>query len=175
MRDALQHHPVKGTTASVNVVDESKQDLLMKKLPQFSRFHNFNFEDLDVKAWKAYNVGEGKLFPYNSMYVTQRGPTQLQTKEKFFESAMKELDLKTKQSVTTKTEKGNASQCLFECNVKCWRSTLMLASIIKYPKAAFTTKSEEIGLLSFSLWMYYKIRLEKQRLHLLSTTIKVTK
>ena len=77
MRDALQHHPVKGTTASVNVVDESKQDLLMKKLPQFSSFHNFNFEDSGVKAWKAYNVGQGKLFPYSSMYVTQQGPTQL--------------------------------------------------------------------------------------------------
>ena len=53
MRDALQHHPVKGTTASVNVVDESKQDLLMKKLPQFSSFHNFNFEDSGVKSMEC--------------------------------------------------------------------------------------------------------------------------
>ena len=89
----------------------------MNQLPQFSSFHNFNFEDSGIKAWKAYNVGQGKLFPYSCMYVTQQVPTQLQTKEEFFGSAVKERDLKTKQSVTTKTEKDNVSQCLFECNV----------------------------------------------------------
>ena len=80
-RDALQYRPVKGTTASVNVVDKSKQKLLMKKLSQFGSYHNFNFDDSGVKAWKAYNIGQGKLFPY--MYVTQQGPT-LKTQEEFF-------------------------------------------------------------------------------------------
>ncbi|CAB4014644.1 hypothetical protein AC249_AIPGENE19513, partial [Paramuricea clavata] len=115
MRDALQRRPVKGTTASVNVVDESKQALLMKKLSQFSSYHNFKFDDSGVKAWKAYTIGQGKSFPYSSMYVTQQGPTQLETKEDFFESAVRERDLKNKKSVTT--EKENASPCLFECNV----------------------------------------------------------
>ena len=52
MRDALQYRPVKGTTASVNVVDESKQNLLMKKLSQFGSYHSFNFDDSGVKDGK---------------------------------------------------------------------------------------------------------------------------
>ena len=43
VREALQKHPVKGTTTSVNVVDESQQNLLIKKLDHLSSFPNFHF------------------------------------------------------------------------------------------------------------------------------------
>lgn len=119
MRDALQQHPVKGTSASVNVVDESHQDLEMKKLEHFSSFHNFHFEDSGVRAWKAYGIGEGKHFSYSTIYVNHQGPTMLQTQEDFFEP-IKEREMKTKQSLPTTTEtteKETEEKPLFEYQV----------------------------------------------------------
>ena len=77
------------------------------------------------------------------MYVTQQGPTQLQTKEEFFESAVKERDLKTKQSVTTKTEKDNAPQCLFEYNVP--GCTLVFDSCEKLEKHLDVGKHNQVS------------------------------
>ena len=38
---ALTKHPVKGTTAAVRIVDESKNTLCINKIEHFSSFHNF--------------------------------------------------------------------------------------------------------------------------------------
>ena len=62
MRDALQKHPVRGTSASVNMVDESKKSLQVKKIDHFSGFHNFTFESSGIRARRAYKIGRGKLF-----------------------------------------------------------------------------------------------------------------
>ena len=70
IKEALQQHPVKGTTTSVNVVDESKQDFVMAKLQKFGSYNNFKFEATGVRTWKADDVGEGIMFPYNTMCVT---------------------------------------------------------------------------------------------------------
>ena len=40
MRDALTQHPVKGTTAAVSIVDESKNTLCINKIEHFSTFLN---------------------------------------------------------------------------------------------------------------------------------------
>ena len=40
MRDALTQHPVKGTTAVVSIVDESKNTLCINKIEHFSTFLN---------------------------------------------------------------------------------------------------------------------------------------
>ena len=62
MRDALQKHPVRATSASVNMVDESKKSLQVKKIDHLSGFHNFTFESSGIRARRAYKIGRGKLF-----------------------------------------------------------------------------------------------------------------
>ena len=81
MREALQEHPVKGATAAVSMVDESKKSLQLKKIEHFSSFHNFNFEQSGIRARKAYKIGRGKLFPYDTVYVEHQGATDLQTED----------------------------------------------------------------------------------------------
>ena len=87
------------------------------------------------------------------MYVAQQGPTQLKTQEEFFESAVKERDRKTRQSETrTKTEKENASQCLFECNVP--GCTLVFDSYEKLEKHLDIGKHNRVAKTS----VYDKVR-----------------
>lgn len=52
MKHALLHHPVRGTSASVTVVDESKKNLLINKLEHFSYFHNFRLRILEFALGK---------------------------------------------------------------------------------------------------------------------------
>ena len=112
-RDALQKHPVRGTSASVNMVDESKKSLQVKKIDHFSGFHNFTFESSRIRARRAYKIGRGKLFPYDTLYLKHQEATGLMTKDadKTFFEPIKERCLKTKtpkdvQSPTsTKAEK----------------------------------------------------------------------
>ena len=111
MREALQKHPVKGTTASVNVVDESQQSLLIKKLDHISSFHNFHFDSTGIRGWKAYNIGQGKLFPYSDLYIKHQGPTMLQTREIFCDHSLKERDMKMKQPLNEEE-----STLSYECN-----------------------------------------------------------
>ena len=79
IKRALQHHPVRGTSVSVNVVDDSTKNLLINKLELFTCFHNFRFEDSGIRPWKAYGIGQGNLFPYDTVHVQHQGSTMLQT------------------------------------------------------------------------------------------------
>ena len=56
MREALQVRPVKGTTASVNLVNREKMRLVVNKQQNFSSFHNFQYETKGVRVWKAYSI-----------------------------------------------------------------------------------------------------------------------
>ena len=117
MKHALQHHPVRGTSASVNVVDESKKNLLINKLEHFSCFHNFRFEDSGIRAWKAYGIGQGKLFPYDTVYVQHQGPTMLQTEDSF-SNTIRERALKPRKKPSAKTNELTTDvNPLFECSV----------------------------------------------------------
>ena len=75
MREALQKRPVKGTTASVNLVNREKMQLVVNKQENFSSFHNFQYETKGVRVWKAYSIGKGKLVPYKEIFETHQGPT----------------------------------------------------------------------------------------------------
>ena len=81
MRDALMQHPVKGTTAAVSVVNESKKTLFKNKIEHFGSFHNFEYEDSGVRVWKCYGIGNGKHIPYNAIYIKHQDNTVLQTTE----------------------------------------------------------------------------------------------
>ena len=60
MHTALNCRPVKGTTSSVNEVKTSVEQLSVKKIRDFSSYHNFQYEDAGIRVWKAYGIGRGK-------------------------------------------------------------------------------------------------------------------
>ena len=60
MRTALMQRPVRGITACVSSIDESKQTLEVNKIESFSSFRNFKFEKEGVHLWKAYGIAPGK-------------------------------------------------------------------------------------------------------------------
>ncbi|CAH3046239.1 unnamed protein product [Porites evermanni] len=72
MRDALIQHPVKRTSAAVCVVNESRKTLSVKKMEQFSRFHNFEYKADGLRVWKCYGIGDGKYIPYEMRYITNQ-------------------------------------------------------------------------------------------------------
>ena len=115
MKEALKQHPVSGTSTSVNIVDKSRESLEVNKLDNFGAFHNFNFESSGIRAWKAYAIGPGKLFPYKELYVKHQGPIMLQTKsndaEYWFDS-VNERDLNPERK-----KHPAVSESLFECSV----------------------------------------------------------
>ena len=117
MREALQQHPVRGTSATVSVVEESKKTLLINKLDHFGSFHNFRFEESGIRAWEAYSIGRGKLFPYDTVLIQHQGPTMLQTEEGF-PATIKERELKPrKKPLSDQGEHSVDSNPLFECSV----------------------------------------------------------
>ena len=81
MRDALMQHPMKGTTAAVSGVNESKNTLCIKKIEHFSSFHNFEYEDTCLRVWRCYGIGKGKCIPYDEIYIKHKGQSSLQTME----------------------------------------------------------------------------------------------
>ena len=120
MRDALQKHPVRATSASVNMVDESKKSLQVKKIDHLSGFHNFTFESSGIRARRAYKIGRGKLFPYDTLYLKHQEATGLMTKDadKTFFKPIKERRLKTKKPKDVQLPSGTNAEkdtALFEC------------------------------------------------------------
>ena len=81
MRKALKERPVKGTTAAVTTLDESKENLEVLKIKYFSNLHNFRYEKAGLRTWKAYDIGPGKLIPWKSVYVKHQGPTNVSIQE----------------------------------------------------------------------------------------------
>ena len=115
MRNALIKHPVKGTTAAVNVVNETKKTLSINKIEHFSTFHNFKYEDSGVKVWKCYGIGNGKFIPYDGIYIKHQGPTVLEgTESQAFYNPPEKREAKSRKQVTRKTE---IQAPLFECSV----------------------------------------------------------
>ena len=45
----------------------------MQKIDHFSGFHNFTFERSRIRARRAYKIGRGKLFPYDTVFKAPRG------------------------------------------------------------------------------------------------------
>lgn len=81
MRKALKERPVKGTTAAVSILDESSQNLEVHKIKYFSELHNFKYEEKGVRTWKSYDIGLGKVIPWESLYVEHQGPTNISLQE----------------------------------------------------------------------------------------------
>ena len=83
MYKALTQHVVKGTTVSVNCVNDSVAQLDANKLPNFSSFHNFEYHEDGITVWKAFGIGKGKTFLNSTVYNTHQKATQLKSEIKF--------------------------------------------------------------------------------------------
>ena len=69
MHKALKERPVQGRTASVYHVNETKKGIHIKKLQQFSAMHDFSYQQDGLRVWKAFQVGPGKLIPWDEIYI----------------------------------------------------------------------------------------------------------
>ena len=70
MHAALTAHPVKGTSSSVNKINQSVSHIKVKKLNHFSAFHNFKYEEDGIRVRQAHDIGPGKKFKYEDVYIT---------------------------------------------------------------------------------------------------------
>ena len=69
-------HPVKGTSSSVNKINQSVSQLEIKKLEHFSAFHNFTYEEEGIRVWQAHGIGQGKNFRYKDIFITHQENTK---------------------------------------------------------------------------------------------------
>ncbi|KAK3721866.1 hypothetical protein QZH41_011502, partial [Actinostola sp. cb2023] len=53
---------VKGCYAAVVQMDQTKQTMTAHTMPGIQALNNFHFESNGLRAWRAYNVGPGKLY-----------------------------------------------------------------------------------------------------------------
>ena len=79
MREALSKKKIKGTSASVNIVNEAKKTIEIHKIDKFSSFHNFKVEKGGIRMWKAFGIGPGKFISSNNIYVSHQQSTELET------------------------------------------------------------------------------------------------
>jgi hypothetical protein len=83
MHTALNYHPAKGTTSSVNEVKASAEQLSVKKIKDFSSYHNFQYEKAGIRVWKAYGIGRGKKLLDKDIYISRQKSTELQVSVNF--------------------------------------------------------------------------------------------
>ena len=83
MQVALDRRPVQETTAAVFCVSEEKKTLKMKKIANYSSFHNFEFTPDGLRVWKAYNIGTGKLISWESVILYPQEATGLVEEKPF--------------------------------------------------------------------------------------------
>ena len=102
MHTALKERPVEGTTASVCVIQEQNLSLQIKKIAGYSSFHSFEFTPAGLRVWKAYNVGPGKLMPWNTIVRDPQGATLLKVDVPFFQ--VKSRDVKQRKKTTDKND-----------------------------------------------------------------------
>ncbi|CAB4013654.1 Hypothetical predicted protein [Paramuricea clavata] len=101
------------TTAAVCVLDKSKCTLEVNKLLNFSNYHNFSYEHIGLRAWKALNIGTGKFFAYDDIFNNDQDPTDLITEESFF--PINQLRTFTpKSSKSEEHEENNLYECTEE-------------------------------------------------------------
>jgi hypothetical protein len=84
MHTALSQRPVRGTSACVCSIDESKRTLKVNKIDAFSSYHNFRFEKNGVRVWRAYRIGSGKLIKFSNFISQQQASPGLNVYEGFF-------------------------------------------------------------------------------------------
>ena len=110
MREALLKRPVQSVTASVCEVNDKQKTIDVTKIPNFSAYHNFEFEPQGIRVRRAYSVGQGKTINYSDIVRTPQGPTSMVIKDdqSFFDISVKR-NLKGKRLTQSQTS------ALFPC------------------------------------------------------------
>ena len=67
-----------------SLVNENKKDLDIKKIQQFSALHDFSYQQDGLRVWKAFQIGPGKLIPWDEIYIKHQGATDLTTEQENF-------------------------------------------------------------------------------------------
>ena len=103
MREALHERPVQGVTASVCEVNDKQKSIDVTKIPNFSAYHNFEFDPQGIRLRKAHSVGQGKTVNYTNIVRTPQGATSIivKNKQNFFDMSVAR-SLKSKQSTQSK-------------------------------------------------------------------------
>lgn len=91
MRTALKERPVQGCTAAVCQVNESQKELEVRKVQQFSAMHDFSYQPSGLRVWKAFQVGPGKLIPWDDIYVVHQRATELLIEEENFDFTSRKI------------------------------------------------------------------------------------
>ena len=91
MREALLERPVKGVTVAVCEMNYKQRTIDVFKITYFSAYHNFEFGSGEIRARKAYSVGEGTSLNYSDILRTPQGPTFIVIKRdrEFFSASSK--------------------------------------------------------------------------------------
>ena len=110
MRRALLERPVSGTTVSANRIDHSSMILKVKNIEGISTYHNIEFEDTGLRAWKAFGIGEGRLFPFKDILINSQVSTNIQ-QEGFFKKENRPV------KPARPDERRDTKDGLFECSV----------------------------------------------------------
>ena len=116
MRTALLERPVRGVSASMCAIDEKENNLKVNKIDGFSKVHNFAYDEKGLRVWRAYDIGQGKLIPFDDIVVEQQEATGLIVQENgdFF-TMRNARHLHVSTSEITDTEEANEEGHLFEC------------------------------------------------------------
>lgn len=96
MHNALKERPVGGTTTAVCAIQEQNASLQIKKIPNYSSYHSFEFTATGLRVWKAYNVGPGKLIKWNTVVSEPQGATAMKVDVPFFPVKPREIKQKSK-------------------------------------------------------------------------------
>ena len=110
MNRALKARPVKGCMAAVCELDRTGLEIEVNRIPNFSAFHNFAYEEDGLRMWKAYDIGQGKFEPWSDLDVQVPSTIALQ-------SASDDLQFWDVQPRTMELQKESDTEAtLFECN-----------------------------------------------------------
>ena len=115
MRRALSERPVKGTSASVCVVDETKKTLEVNKIEGFSKLHNIQFEEKGIRVWRSYGVGRGKEIPFEKLVLQSQENTGLVVSEECFDCRETRV-YKCKDTTTESSVSSDSEIDVFECS-----------------------------------------------------------
>lgn len=97
MKRALDSYGgVKGCRVAVVSVDASRQDITQHKWTGIQSFNNFEFQQLGVRVWRAFNIGKGKLIRTQELkkMANPQGKTGLVVHEDFSNPQADKGDLK---------------------------------------------------------------------------------
>ena len=63
----------------------------MRKVQQFSAMHDFSYQPSGLRVWKAFQVGPGKLIPWDDIDVLHQRATELLIEEENFDFTSRKI------------------------------------------------------------------------------------